>query len=613
MNTPPTAGYRTATVRLDTRSPFLLTLSGDHAGKVHPLSPVGATTIGRNRHVCEIALRSRLVSREHARIEPVEGGYALRDLDSRGGTYLNERPVRGTPARLAEGDAIRISDEYVFIFHEGIAAGRDEDSGIESLVLHRAEVDSLSLSHSHSTSTSTASTAPGAASGAGREADLLRKLNALAEISSNLVTLLDEDRILDAATRTLFHVFPGADRAILVSREEERSDFAPRMIRFNRPGLKSTRVSHALLTQAVEGRVALLIRDVTRDRDLGIRESVRDSHMRTVMCAPLIDRSGRVTAVLQVDTLERRSAFRQDDLDVLAVIANQLSIALQNARMHARLLREAKRDAEEEHARRVQTCFLPRGSPTVPGYDLHDHYAPARRLSGDYFAYLPIGSPEGDGRRLGVILADVSGKGLPAALMMANLAAEARACCAAHSEPTRIVEALNARFHRESAGGMFATLALAVLDRERHEVSVVRAGHPSPLLVRAGGSVEEIGEDRGGPPLGMDPGHRYEATRIALEPNDWLLLYTDGVTEAEGSPMDAAGTNDGEFGPEPESVYGAREMFGEVRLIGSLEDWDRTGGAAGLVARVLADLREFAGRTPQSDDLTLVCLGRRGG
>ena len=194
---------------------------------------------------------------------------------------------------------------------------------------------------------------------------------------------------------------------------------------------------------------------------------------------PLINRDGNSLGVIQIDTLDPRNRFRQDDLDVLVSVACQAAFAVENAQLHEAAMRDQAMRRELAVAHEVQRGFLPSAAPRIPEYDFFEFYEPANQLGGDYYDYVEL-----PGGRLAVVVADVSGKGISASLLMAKLSAETRYCLASEPSPAAAVGRLNRAFCDSGWEDRFVTMVLAVLDPRRHEVTVVNAGHLPPLLRR---------------------------------------------------------------------------------------------------------------------------------
>ena len=228
--------------------------------------------------------------------------------------------------------------------------------------------------------------------------------------------------------------------------------------------------------------------------------------------------------------------------------------------------------------------FLPAASPRIEDYEFFEFYEPANQLGGDYYDYIPL-----PGGRLAVVVADVSGKGIPASLLMARLSADARYCLASEPTPAEAVGRLNRAFCEAGWEDRFVTLVLAVLDPR------AARSHPGQRRPPAAAVAPRPGQDRGrrrgrNP---FAPGRRYDtstpSTRCRLQPGNMLALYTDGITEAMN---------------DDDQLYGAGPAAAAVGLLRSTRV-DRIG------RRILEDVKRFVGLRPQSDDMCLVCFGRK--
>src|SRR5205807_3315412 len=242
-----------------------------------------------------------------------------------------------------------------------------------------------------------------------------------------------------------------------------------------------------------------------------------------------------------------------------------------------------------EFAREVQRGFLPRRLPEVPGYEFFAHYESAFEIGGDYYDFIPL--PR---QRLGVLLGDVAGKGVVAALLMAKLSADARFCMLTEPDAAAAVTKLNSLMASPSQSGIadrFVTLAAAILDPVSHTATLVNAGHPSPLIYRRATRIvaDAISNEVAGLPLGVQGGFAYASCQVGLEPGDCILAFTDGVTEA----MDA---DDVQL--QKSGVYAA--VKGEAYSPRALGE------------RVVQAVKQFAAGRSQHDDIALVGFGRTG-
>ncbi|MFL5327981.1 MAG: PP2C family protein-serine/threonine phosphatase [Gemmataceae bacterium] len=261
----------------------------------------------------------------------------------------------------------------------------------------------------------------------------------------------------------------------------------------------------------------------------------------------------------------------------------RLQIELEVYTRHLELARERLK-LDLELARAVQRGFLPSGLPKIPGYEFFTYYESAYEIGGDYYDFVPLSRG-----RLAILLGDVAGKGVVAALLMAKLSADARSCMLAETDPALALSRLNSLTIQSGLGDRFVTLIAAVLDPLSHTVTLVNAGHPSPLIYcRATRTVRDaISNELAGLPLGVRDGLPYVSCEVSLEPGDNFLAFTDGVTEA----IDARGIP---FQTKGVSAAMQREAA-SPRELGE---------------QVVRAVKQFANARPQLDDIALVGFGR---
>jgi len=242
------------------------------------------------------------------------------------------------------------------------------------------------------------------------------------------------------------------------------------------------------------------------------------------------------------------------------------------------LIHQQEQEREIAEARAIQEKLLPREIPQMPGYEIASAWQSARLVGGDYFDILPL-----DEKMLGICIADVAGKGMPAALLMSNLQAAVRGLSSLSLAPNLLCSRLNSIVYRNTDSDRFITFFYAQLEGPMRRLTYVNAGHNAPFVVRSDGSHERLRE--GGPVLGVFASRNYEMGSAQLSPGDLVILFTDGITEACG-------------------VEG--EEFGEARLLRLLQD-HRMLSADELQAKILAVVAEYSGGRWQ-DDATLVVL-----
>lgn len=555
---------------------YLTVNNGPESGKRYDLD--GSKIVLGRHPECHVVIEFGAVSRHHAQILAEDGRFYLEDLNSRNGTFLNEQPVTGR-AKLNHGDSIRICDATFTFQHQsptliGSTSAGKEPSAFMTLLVDDDEKTTSSTVMSRLDVSLKGSSVKLSAS---PEA----KLSALLEISTSLGRALALDEVLPKLLNGLFKIFVQADRGFIVLRDDD-GRLVPRWTKVRREENEDTiRISKTICNQVLNSREAILSADAASDQRFEMSQSIADFRIRSMICAPLIDSDGNAFGVLQIDTLDQRHRFQKEDLEVLVALATQAAIAIENARLHDQSLRQRAIERDLEVAHEVQRGFLPTSKPQLPGYQFYDFYAPAAYVGGDYYDYVEL--PDG---RLAILIADVVGHGVAAALMMAKLSSEARISLAAGASPAAAVTQLNDRLCR-SQTDRFVTFVMVVLDPASGEVTVVNAGHMCPILRRADGRIEEPGHKEVGLPLGVAEGLAYQDVKVTLGPDELMVLYTDGVNES----MDVRG-----------------DFFGIDRIRKHVMR-GQTPGELGMA--IIEDVRQFVGRAPQNDDMCLVCFGRQ--
>lgn len=545
--------------------------AGALAGKRFHLD-VGRTIIGRHPS-CGIVIEAVAVSRQHAVIGIEEDTAWIQDLGSRNGTVIDGKAVSGKRI-LADGEVIIMGDQRLkFSRHAGRPAGSpmaEGESGVTALVDDDGEPMIV------------------AAVAAGQRPDESgvdhgSMLRASLELDRAIGAAVGLDEVLPRTLDGLFRIFPRAERGFLLLIDPNSHRLVVRASKFGAAvQMGPVILSRSLMDRVVRTQQAVLSADVSNDSRFDLQGSVAECGIRSVMCVPFVRADASVFGVLQIDRGDAREPFQREDLDLLGGLAGQVTRAIEQAQAHEERLAQEHLRRDLELAQRVQQGLLPAHPPEIPGYEAFDYYEPARQISGDFFGYIPL--PD---RRIAVVLADVSGKGMSAALVMAALSADVRYCLASEPDVARAVSRINESIYRSGWEDRFATMVVAVLDAGTHALTLVNAGHMPPLLRDAGGQVRDVGSEEAGLPLGVDPGQTYESLVLSLESGDTLVCYTDGISEA----MDHA-----------QRTYGTDRLR---RVVSSA-----TGGAAAVGRQILADVERHAAGQIRSDDICLVCLGR---
>jgi sigma-B regulation protein RsbU (phosphoserine phosphatase) len=280
-----------------------------------------------------------------------------------------------------------------------------------------------------------------------------------------------------------------------------------------------------------------------------------------------------------MDSRQPTSSFSDTSREILQSLCMQASEVVENAKLLEQARENEKMQRDLDIARVIQQGLLPCKFPQTGGYQVTGHNVACYEVGGDYFDVIDLG--EG---RLGVVIADVSGKGITAALLASMLQGVFYATANSGLSPASVVQKVNAYLTERSTPDKYATLFYGLLEPDGR-LMYVNAGHNPPMLIRPGGGVHPLDSDC--LPIGMFPFAQYQENQIVLEPGCTLVLYTDGVTEANNAED---------------------EMFGEDRLTTVLSQ--TLGTPEEVRDRVLVEVRNFASGHPQSDDITVVVVRR---
>ncbi len=564
--------------------PFLKRANGETAGQIIELKPE-RIVIGRSPEYCHVVLDPNGVSRRHAEIYKKAEDFFLADLNSRNTTKVNNmKVIPGIDHRLSPGDRINICD-VEFFFYPQLPTDNSSKEGGDVMIV--AEGETSDAAHLH---TLDASRSSALASVVKPEV----KLKAILEITRDLSSELKIDTVAPKILDSLMELFPQAERLFLVLLEPETKRLIRKAFKY-RPARRSSfttvipadeipmSISRSIVNHVLGQKKAILSQDAGADKNLPTSASIADLKIRSVMCVPLVTPNKEALGILQLDTSDRKQ-FAQEDLDVLAAVASQAAIFIQNAQMHESLLEKERLNRDLRLAEQVQKRFLPQCVPTIPGFEFFAHYDPAYEVGGDYYDFVPL--PK---NRLALAVGDVSGKGVAAALMMAKFSGDTRYCILTKNAPAAAADELNHLLFAAGIDEKFITLSLGILDVETRTLSISSAGHPPILIRRTNGTVNEVGEEVAGFPLGIMPASVYQQTEVKLNPGNVVVVYSDGVTDARNLR---------------EELYDSRERRRLVRKLA-----DTTGTPESVGRAILQDIREFSAGHTQVDDITLICFG----
>ncbi|HMO34765.1 MAG TPA: SpoIIE family protein phosphatase, partial [Gemmatales bacterium] len=492
--------------------PYLVVVQGPNGPQRFELKK-GINVIGRNPE-SEIVFSVSAVSREHARIVYRQDQFYIEDLKSRNLTLLNNLKVEpDKPMPLVHGDKIKICDFHCEFVDEHAPKLPDESGTVVSSVQAGAK------------SVNVLATQPA------------ERLRVLLEVSNSLARAVEIGPLLPKILDGLFTVFKQADRGFFIV-QDASGQFVPRAIKTRRERDESSaRFSRTILKKCMDNAEALLIEDTSESNQLQLAASISDFKVRSVMAAPLVSSDGEVFGIVQVDTQDRKNRFTNDDLQLLIAVTNQAAVALDNIKLHENLHLRQKMAREIELAKEVQQCFLPNSLPTTEGYDFFAHYHPAREVGRDFYGF-----PDMPEHKLAISVGDVSGKGVPAALLMARVRGDVNLALLSEPNAAMVVTKLNQMFHRAGISDRFVAFLLCLLEPETGKITLVNAGQVPPLVRRADGTVEEFAaNDKNGLPLGIIEDYIYEHVETVLQPGDCLVMCTDGITDANNLEKESFG------------------------------------------------------------------------
>lgn len=560
--------------------PYLLVIKGPNMGERLNLT-ASDIVMGRNADN-GIVLDHHSVSRRHAKLNVEGNNVSITDLDSRNGTFVNSQAIDQSHS-LNDGDEIRICD-YVLRYSSEVIPKQTESETISNSASQLREKQLVSRS-SDSVDLESSSILSSIESQSQVERAAINpeaKLRAILGVSAALVKTLDLDELLPKILNSLFVIFPYADAGFILLKDPETGTTSVRASKQRNEQDRQVPLSETIIDRAMSTGEAVLSADVTDDTRFRSSLSVAALEIRSIMCVPLKGPSGDLVGVIQLSTNDCARIFRQDDLEILLSVGSQCALAIENAEVHAEVLRQQDVARQIEFATQIQQSFLPQQAPDIEGYEFAHYYQAAFQIGGDYFDYIPL--PEG---KIAVAQGDVSGKGVPAALLMARLSSSLRYRLLMEQDYAKVLEAINREVYNDGIDFRFITLALMIIDPRESTIGLVNAGHLPPALKR-GSEVTYLEPETSGWPLGIEPDSTYELTTYPVEPNDIFMLYTDGLTESI----------DDEF-----------ELFGRGRLAETLS------GLKPEVSQIsdgmMQAINDFSDDQQPKDDRCLVVFGRQ--
>jgi len=409
----------------------------------------------------------------------------------------------------------------------------------------------------------------------------VHRLESLIEASKILNKTLDLDEllkvILDLTTKNL-----DADRGTIYLIDRERKELWSRVLKGKELVEIRLPLGTGLAGTVAETGETVNLEDAWKDKRFFSGFDVRTGYVtKTMLCMPMRNREEKIIGVFQVIN-KKTGVFDKEDEQFLSAFSDHVSLALENAFLLQARVEQERMEREIQIAGEIQSKLLPETLPVISGYQIEATAIPCKTIGGDYYDVIPI-----DDDSYVLVVADVSGKGIPAALLVSTLNAALYAYIQTSLSLSDLVQKLNTIIYKNTPSERYITFFISILNTRRHQLMYVNAGHNFPYRVKKGQAEFEFLK-AGGLPLGMFDHAEYTSEIITLEPDDLLVLYSDGVTEA----MD--------------KKY---EEYGEERFQKCIRS-NFSRDVAALKTHVIEDIQSFVGVEPQSDDLTLMVARR---
>lgn len=526
----------------------------------------------------DIYIPDPFCSGHHAFIYPTEEGYVVRDNSSKNGTFLNGKAVQAE-TKLKKGDEVLIGSTRIFFDKEvstnvEVMDAPSSSANVNSIVHLKEILEKPDIDTTIKAATTTA---------APFEIEKIRAdhkaYSVLSKVSQALILHKPLSELLEIIMDLISENLP-MDRGIMMLKEGNPPQLIPKVVRVNNKRLENQKiqVSQSIVNLAMEKHSSILTSDAQADTRFKAMESIIRSNIHSAMCIPLWNNK-EIIGIIYSDRILNLEKFNDEDLRLMTLLANLAAVKIENAKLIEQAIEKEKMEKELALASQIQKDFLPKENPTCENFDVAGSNIPCYQVGGDYYDFIEI-----DACRLGIVIADVSGKGVSASLLMASLRA------ALHSEihPLYVLEEmaskLNDFVHRSSASNSFITFFFCELNRDSGDLVYINAGHNPPLILKKKGAIQRLKSS--GLCLGMFPSSTYKIDKVTLDPGDLLLLFTDGITESRNKKG---------------------EEFTEERLIDLVKKHSKL-SAEDLINKIHETLDDFTKGADPMDDMTVLAL-----
>ncbi len=534
--------------------------------------PLGETSlvIGRSSE-SDLMVADRFLSRKHARLSWRDGRLFVEDLGSRNGTLLNDRPVEGS-TEVQAGDRIKVSGSLIEVLGD---APSTSDTGLRE----SSSLAGMTVVKQASTVLERAVSDTGEIRGEDNLRNFAARLQLLNEVHAALSRSIEQSDLLELILERAFEHLKPEEGAIFLKTAD--GDYALAARRAT-AGSGDYLYSRTLVREVADKRLAAVVLDAQTDERFAEAQSIMSSGVRSLVAAPLLDPEGCLGIIVLNSRVQVRQ-FSEGDMELLTSLASVAALRIRNVALAEEAAERREMARELELARRIQVTLLPSALPEIPGYEVHGGNIPSQGVSGDFYEIVGRDDPP----EYLTLVADVSGKGMSASLLAAALEALTASPIEGGLDPDEVFRRASRLLYERTPPERYATAILTVLEPASGDLRFVNAGHVPGLLIRRGGEIEKL--EATGTPIGLLPASDYTTGRSRLEGGDLLLLYTDGLNEAEN--------------PSGEQ-YGVDRLAAACRRNADLSLDE-------LAATIEADLTDFAGDVPFADDRTTVLIRRR--
>ena len=550
--------------------PQLIVKTADRPAENVALSRL-RTTIGRSAR-SDVCIPDAFASRLHAEVRQEGDAFWLQDLGSANGTLYNGAAV-SMPIPLVSGGKIQIGETSIVFEDERLQQNKNA-----TLIADNTEALDPSRTIAFTRTNNPTNEI--------LNAQFSTRTELLALISKVGVALLSSsglDETLNQVASLVFEAVP-AERCVIMLRDAAAADgmkISVARVRGKDERLEEVRISRTVLDEVLKKGNSVLTSDAQHDPRYASQTMVLFG-IRSVLAVPLSVGADEVFGIIYADSPTDQTVFSEEHLNILTTLASVASIRVENAKLLEERFEKERIKRELELAMEIQQRFQPSAPPVMDDYEFQGISFSCYEIGGDYYDFIQTG----DGKML-IALGDVSGKGTAAALLMSSLHAAIHGQVAARTSLLKTVESVNEYLAENTPSNRFITLFIAELDPANGEINYINAGHNPPLIGRTDGTVKLL--ESGGFPLGILPSAEFEVGQTKLEKGESLIVYSDGVSEANNLTEDE---------------------FGMDRLL-QVVSQNLKSSAAGMRDKIESALSAFTQTAPANDDITLVIVKRK--